>query len=263
MFQLVNFALRVHELHKSYPGRSGQTALRPLSFDVAAGESAVLLGPNGAGKTTLFKILATLIRPDGGEAWVAGHPLSESLAVRRSIGMVSDPDRSFFWRLNARENLEFFASAYGLCGRDGRERIEELLGLLDLVEFRRRAVGKLSAGQRGRLALARALLHRPPVLLLDEPTRSLDPTAAAEFLALLQRYLTETPGASVLLATHRLDAIAPFCRRLIILKNGALAADGSPEALLRQANLRPQSSAVENLAALYAHHAGPRRDRAD
>lgn len=247
----VSATIRLCDIYKRYPG--GEMALHPLSFSVEAGEIVVIMGPNGAGKTTLCKILATLVRPDGGDAWIAGHPLHASQAVRRSIGMVSDPDRSFFWRLNARQNLDFFARGYGLNAAARRARIADLLAQLQLGGVSGRPVGQLSSGQRGRLALARALLHRPPVLLLDEPTRSLDPTAAAEFLSLLQDYLRHMPGASILLATHRLDAVAPFCRRLVVLAEGRLRSDGPPEMLLHQAGLPVQPSPADNLARLYMH----------
>lgn len=243
-------------LHKSYPGQK-RPALQPLRAQVDGGEMVVVVGPNGAGKTTLFKLLATLVQPDGGQAWVTGHALSQSLAVRRQIGLLSDPDRSFFWRLNTRQNLEFFGSAYGLSGREAADRITAMIELLDLGAAAQQPVGQLSSGQRGRLALARAILHRPAVLLLDEPTRSLDPTAAAHFLDFLHRYLAETPTASVLLSTHRLDAVAPACRRLWILAEGRLRGDGAPAELLAQAGLSAGGSAQDELARLYAHYTGP------
>lgn len=249
-------------LYKSYPGQTHR-ALQPFRTQVGAGELVVVLGPNGAGKTTLFKILSTLVQPDGGQAWVAGQALRESLAVRRQIGLLSDADRSFFWRLNARENLEFFGSAYGLSGRAATNRIGELLDLLDLDAAAEQPVGQLSSGQRGRLALARTLLHRPTVLLLDEPTRSLDPTAAAHFLDLLHRYLAETPPACVLLSTHRLDAVAPACRRLWILAEGRLRGDGAPDELLAQAGLSAGSSVQDDLARLYAHFTASAAGSAD
>lgn len=252
----MTLTIAIDGLHKSYPGQK-RPALQPFWSQVEAGEMVVVVGPNGAGKTTLFKLLATLVQPDGGQAWVAEHALSESLAVRRQVGLVSDPDRSFFWRLNARQNLEFFGSAYGFSGRAAAGHIDELLELLDLGQAAGQPVGQLSSGQRGRLALARALLHRPAVLLLDEPTRSLDPAAAAHFLDLLHRYLAETPTASVLLSTHRLDAVAPGCRRLWILAEGQLRGDGAPAGLLAQAGLSAGDSAQDDLARLYTHFTGP------
>jgi ABC-2 type transport system ATP-binding protein len=248
--------IAIDGLYKTYPGQK-HPALHPLRAQVEAGEMVVVVGPNGAGKTTLFKLLATLVQPDGGQAWVSGHHLRQSLAVRRQIGLLSDPDRSFFWRLNARQNLEFFGSAYGLSGRVAAARISEMLDLLDLAEIAGQPLGQLSSGQRGRLALARALLHHPAVLLLDEPTRSLDPTAAAHFLDLLHRYLAETPTASILLSTHRLDAVAAACRRLWVLAEGHLRGDGAPTELLAQAGLSAGSSAQDDLARLYAHYTGP------
>ena len=250
------FAIRVEALSKSYPGKPPVQALHPVSFAVAAGEMVVVLGPNGAGKTTLFKILATLLKPDAGAAWVAGLPLSHSREVRARVGVITDPDRSFFWRLDGRENLRFFAAAYGLHGPAFARRLDELIVALDMGAFIHRRVGKLSSGQRGRLALARALFHQPTVLLLDEPTRSLDPTAAGDFMHLLGDYLHEHPHASVLLSTHRLGAVAPFVRRALIMNQGHLLADGPPQQLLRQAQLPAAATSTEALARLYAHYTG-------
>ncbi len=246
-------AIRVQGLAKTYPGRPPVRALHPVYFQVKAGEMAVVLGPNGAGKTTLFKILATLLRPDDGEAWVAGAPLRKDRAVRARIGVITDPDRSFFWRLNGRENLRFFAAGHGIRGQAFRRRLDELVTALGMAEYIHRRVGELSSGQRGRLALARALFHRPDVLLLDEPTRSLDPAAAGDFMRLLEDYLVDEPQASALLATHRLGAAAPFARRVLILHQGRLAADGSLDVLIAQAGLPQPENRTAALAQLYAH----------
>ncbi len=249
-------AVRVQDIAKTYPGKPPVLALQPVTFSVHAGEMAVVLGPNGAGKTTLFKILATLLKPDAGEAWVAGLPLERAREVRAQIGVITDPDRSFFWRLNGRENLRFFAAAYDLRGPAFDQRLQELIAALDLGEFIHRRVGSLSSGQRGRLALARALFHHPTVLLLDEPTRSLDPAAAGDFMRLLGAYLEQHPRASVLLSTHRLGAVAPFVRRALVIVHGRLLADGPPEALIRQAGLPETATRTEALAQLYAHYTG-------
>ncbi len=249
-------AIRVEAIAKTYPGKPPVQALHPVQFTVQAGEMVAVLGPNGAGKTTLFKILATLLQPDAGEAWVAGLPLARAREVRAQIGVITDPDRSFFWRLDGRENLRFFAAAYDLRGPAFEQRLEELVEALSLGEFITRRVGSLSSGQRGRLALARALFHRPTVLLLDEPTRSLDPAAAGAFMQLLGDYLQQQPRASILLSTHRLGAVAPFVRRALILAQGRLLADGPPEALLRQAGLPETATRTEALAQIYAHYTG-------
>ncbi len=249
-------AIRVEGLAKTYPGKPPVQALHPIHFQIDAGEMTVLLGPNGAGKTTLFKILATLLRPDAGEAWVAGRPLSQSRAVRAHIGVITDPDRSFFWRLDGRENLRFFAAGYGIRGRAFQQRLAKLTATLGMEEFIHRRVGSLSSGQRGRLALARALFHRPTILLLDEPTRSLDPAAAGDFIHLLGMYLQEQPQASVLLSTHRLGAVAPFARRVLILNHGRLLAHDAPEELLAQAGLPQPETRTAALARLYEHFTG-------
>ena len=254
------FAIRVEGIAKTYPGKPPVQALHAVDFSVHAGEMAVVLGPNGAGKTTLFKILATLLRPDAGEAWVAGLPLGRAREVRAQIGVITDPDRSFFWRLDGRENLRFFAAAYELRGPAFDRRLDELISALDMGEFITRRVGSLSSGQRGRLALARALFHRPTVLLLDEPTRSLDPAAAGDFMRLLGDYLRDHPQASVLLSTHRLGAVAPFVRRALVIVHGQLLADGPPETLIREAGLPETATRTEALAQLYAHYTGTETD---
>ncbi len=249
-------AIRVDAISKTYPGKPPVQALHPVSFAVGAGEMVVVLGPNGAGKTTLFKILATLLRPDSGEAWVAGLPLARSREVRAQVGVISDPDRSFFWRLDGRENLRFFAASYGLRGPAFARRLDELVAALNLGEFITRRVGSLSSGQRGRLALARALFHHPTILLLDEPTRSLDPAAAGDFMRLLGDYLHDHPRASALVSTHRLGAVAPFVRRSLVMNHGRLLADGPPEVLMQQAGLPEAATRTEALARLYAHYTG-------
>ena len=249
-------AIQVQSISKSYPGKPPVQALHPVSFTVEAGEMVVVLGPNGAGKTTLFKILATLLLPESGKAWVAGVPLEHARDVRAQIGVITDPDRSFFWRLNGEDNLRFFAAAYNLRGQAFSHRLQELIQMLDLGEFIRRRVGSLSSGQRGRLALARALFHRPTILLLDEPTRSLDPAAAGDFMRLLGEYLAQHPRASILLSTHRLGAVAPFVQRALVLNQGRLLADGPPEELLQQAGLPGSTTRTEALAQIYAHYTG-------
>jgi len=253
-------AIRVQGLAKTYPGKPPVQALHPVHFQVHAGEMTVLLGPNGAGKTTLFKILATLLRPDAGEAWVAGLPLSRGRAVRARIGVITDPDRSFFWRLDGRDNLRFFAAGYGIRGRAFQQRLDELAAALGMEGFIHRRVGSLSSGQRGRLALARALFHHPTVLLLDEPTRSLDPAAAGDFMRLLGDYLAHQPQASVLLSTHRLAAVAPFTRRVLIMHQGRLLADGPPDVLIAQAGLPQPETRTAALAQIYAHVTGRETD---
>ncbi|MCS7038482.1 MAG: ABC transporter ATP-binding protein [Anaerolineae bacterium] len=248
--------IRIVNLHKTYRRSDRRPALCGVSAEVMAGELAVLMGPNGAGKTTLIKILATLIRPDQGEVWVAGHPLAAGATVRRHLGVVTEAERSLFWRLDARQNLDVFGRGYGLRGRELRRRIEIGLEAVGLTGVAHLPVGKLSAGQRTLLALARALLPQPTVLLLDEPTRSLDVAANRRFVDLLRDYLAMTPEAAVLIATHQPEAVAALCRRLLVLREGHAVAQDAPAALLAAAGLPAGPSAAEDLRRLYVHWVG-------
>ena len=248
--------IRIVALHKTYRRPGLQPALCGVSAEVMAGELAVVIGSNGAGKTTLIKILATLIRPDRGEAWVAGHPLTAGPAVRRHIGVVIEPERSLFWRLDARQNLDIFGRGYGLRGRELRRRIATRLEQVGLAEVAHLPVGQLSAGQRTLLALARALLPQPKVLLLDEPTRSLDAAATHRFGELLRDHLTTTPEAGVLLATHQPETVAALCSRLLVLRHGHLVGQGTPSAWLAAAGLPAGPTAADELRRLYIHMVG-------
>ena len=155
------------------------TSLDDVRFDVRPGEFFGLLGPNGAGKTTLFKMLSTLVLPDAGHATVGGHDVAtEPAAVRRLLAPVIADERSLHWRLSANENLELFAGLHALPRRGSAARIREVLHVVGLADTGARQAGTFSSGMRQRLLVARALLCRPRVLLLDEPTRSLDPIAA-------------------------------------------------------------------------------------
>jgi ABC-2 type transport system ATP-binding protein len=232
--------VRVAELWKQFPVRRSLADVlrRPLggppsptladvSFDVRAGEFVGLLGPNGAGKTTILKILATLIVPDRGTATVAGHDVaSDSASVRRLIAPVLANERSLYWRLSARENLELFAALLRLPPNESAERVADALGVVGLADTGRKMVGQFSAGMMQRLLVARALLGRPRVLLLDEPTRSLDPTAARGFRTFLREELATRRGCAVLVATHRTEEAFELCDRVVVLHRGRVAAAG-------------------------------------
>jgi ABC-2 type transport system ATP-binding protein len=199
-------------------------ALAGLDLDVARGEVVALLGRNGAGKTTRMRILGTTLRPDAGEATVAGHDVrSDGQAVRRAVGLLLGDERSLYWRLSGRHNLQFFAELHGVRGARRDERIEALLGEVGLDGAGDRAVAGYSSGMRMRLALARALVAEPEVLLLDEPTRSLDPVATVEFRAML-RDIVARRGVSALVATHDLREPAAVAKRVCLLAGGRIVA---------------------------------------
>jgi ABC-2 type transport system ATP-binding protein len=210
-------------------------ALTDVTWDVRSGEFFGLLGENGAGKTTLFKILATLVVPDAGEAIVNGLDVVRSPSrVREILAPVIADERSLNWRLSARENLRLFAALHSLRGAAAERRIDELLALVKLVEAADRAVSGFSSGMKQRLLVARTLLSRPSVLLLDEPTRSLDPISAREFRRFLREDVALAQGCTVLLATHNAEEAFELCDRVGVLHRGRLIAVGPTSALARE-----------------------------
>jgi ABC-2 type transport system ATP-binding protein len=222
--------------------RYGQhEALRSVTLDVPTGALYGLLGPNGSGKTTLFRILSTLMPPSEGDARVFGLDTTQQPeAVRNRLGVVFQ-DPALDEALTVRENLRFQSSLYGLNGADRRDRIDELLARLDVTDRVDDPVKALSGGLKRRVDLARGLLHRPDLLLLDEPTTGLDPAARRAFWTAIDR-LREAEGTTLLLATHLMDE-AERCDRVGILSDGALVADGTPAAL--KAELGDQTLWVE------------------
>ncbi len=207
--------------------------LRGIDLRVEAGCLTGILGPNGSGKTTLLRILSATVLPDSGTVRILGQDISRhSHRVRQRIGVVLGDERSFFWRLTAEQNLNFFAALCNLTGRAARARIEELAGVLDLGGELSKPFRNLSSGWRHRLALARALLHDPEVLLMDEPTRGLDPGAAGQARRLIAEQMVGRMGKTVLMATHDLAEAREVCTRVALLKDGAILAEGHPEKIL-------------------------------
>ena len=225
--------IEAHGLVKTFlprrPGRGpkvGVPALQGLDLDVGAGTIHAIIGPNGSGKSTLLRVLATLVLPDSGVASIDGHDVvAEALTVRRLIGLSTGEERTLYWRLTARQNLEFAAALYGLGSAS-----DAILGTLEVVGLAQdadRPVSGLSQGMARRLGLARALLHRPPVLLLDEPTRSLDPIAKDHFHEVLRRIQTEH-GVTTILTTHDLREAAECCDEVSALLAGRITGHVAP-----------------------------------
>jgi ABC-2 type transport system ATP-binding protein len=234
-------AIRINQLSKTYPVPLARLkrlfrrqtdqpveALRDVSFEVREGEVFGLIGRNGAGKTTLAKIVATLVQPTSGVVTVHGlDSVRDEERVRARVGLASAEERTFYWRLTVVENLLFFARLHGLTDAAARARIGELLELFELTPYARKRFGTLSTGNKQRMTVARALLHRPPVLLLDEPTRSLDPLAAARMRALIKQ-LAATEQVTVLLTSHNLPEIEELCARVAIISRGRIRVVGAP-----------------------------------
>jgi ABC-2 type transport system ATP-binding protein len=198
-------------------------ALRSLDLTVPYGEVTALVGPNGAGKTTLLLVLATLVAPDSGHLRVAGlDPVAEARAVRGRIGWMPDTF-GVYDQLGTREYLDFFGEAYRIPRTSARERVAELLDLVHLSEFAEKPVHVLSRGQKQRLGVARALVHRPDVLLLDEPASGLDPRSRIELRDLLRAQARE--GAAVLVSSHILTELEEIADRVVFVDHGATVSE--------------------------------------
>lgn len=209
-------------------------ALKGIDCMLKSGEFVGLLGRNGAGKTTLLKIIATLLLPTSGEVWVNGiDALRYPAKVRRLLGVVLAGERILYWKLTALENLMLFGGLYNMPRKEARQRANELLELVGLSHFANVTVEKFSTGMRRRLAIARALMHRPPILLLDEPTAGLDPHGVEEVWRVLQALREE--GTTVLMATHNMLEAERIPSRLLIIEEGRIIADGSPHEIVTRA----------------------------
>ncbi len=219
-----------NELTKQFQdGDRSVLAVDRLSFRVQPGEVYGLLGPNGAGKTTTLRMIIGLLQPDFGYAEVAGYRTTDSpFEVRARIGLVSANDGVYPW-LTVREMLLYFAELYGTPRDEAVEQSEWLSDILGFREYLDRRSIKLSTGQKQRVTLARALIHRPPVLLMDEPTRGLDVVASRTVFEYIQH--AREQGLAVIVCTHRLDEAQRICDRFGLLHRGRIAREGDFESL--------------------------------
>ncbi len=221
-------ALRARGLTKRY---RDTVAVDAIDLEIAPGELVSLLGPNGAGKSTLMDMIAGVVRPDGGDAWVLGHSLRrEPMAARRALGVVPQ-DIALYPDLSARENLLFWGRMYGLTGTRLERRTATLLEVVGLAERQRGRVETFSGGMKRRLNIAAALLHEPPVIMLDEPTVGIDPQSRRAILDYVQRLNDD--GATVLYTTHYMEEAAELSDRIAILDRGRIIAQGTHDALTR------------------------------
>ena len=217
------FPERFAWLRRNREDAGATRALDRISLTVSSGRPLILLGPNGAGKSTLLRLVSTMFLPDSGQVLVDGFDTRRhGDQVRRRVGFTLAHERSFFPRLTAAENLEFFAALEEVPRRERHERVRLCLDKVGLEDARGKLVMKFSSGMCQRLGLARALLKRPSVLLLDEPTRSLDPVSAARCWDLVRQLADE--GVTVVLATHNLEEAAAVGNTVAVLQAGRLAA---------------------------------------
>lgn len=204
-------------------------AVEGVTLRVAAGQILALLGPNGAGKTTTVRMLTTILRPTRGTARVAGYDiLVQPEQVRAAVGVLTE-GHGLYPRMSADEYLDFFARAYRLSPSERKQRIDELLEFFGLAEARRKQLGQFSKGMRQKLALARALLHKPPVLLLDEPTSAMDPASAR----LVRNAILElrSKERAIVVCTHNLSEAEEIADQIAIINHGKIILQGSPQQL--------------------------------
>jgi ABC-2 type transport system ATP-binding protein len=210
--------------------RSAVEALKGISMQVCAGEIFGLLGPNGAGKTTLIKILTTLLLPTSGDAWVNGHHIEkEENMVRATVGCMLMGERGLYWKLTGRENLEYFGALYHLSPGERRQRAGEILRLLEMQDLADRTVETYSSGQKMKLAFGKALINDAPLLVLDEPTNTLDVPSASELRAIVRDLNAQ--GKTVIYTTHIMAEAETLCDRVAIIDHGQLLAIGSVDEL--------------------------------
>ena len=215
-------------LWRRWRGEAGTTpraVLDAVSLTVRRGEIFGLVGANGAGKTTLLKILSTALLPDAGTATVDGlDVVTQAAMVRRRIAVVPADERALFWRISATENVRLFASLYGMSGAARDAAVQQALELVGLGSVGTQQVGSFSSGMRQRTLIARALVTHPPILILDEPTRSLDPVTARELRRFIRDVLCTQLGATIVLATHSTEEALQLCDRAALLVRGRVVA---------------------------------------
>jgi sodium transport system ATP-binding protein len=206
-------------------------AVRDVSFTAADGQITGLLGPNGAGKTTTLRVLYALMRPDSGRALVDGVDVTASpREAQRRLGVLPD-SRGLYGRLSARENVRYFGRMQGLRGAELERRIDDLVRLLDMQEIIDRPTEGFSQGQRVKVAIARAIVHSPQNIVLDEPTNGLDVLATRAMRTIVRRLRDE--GRCVLFSSHIMQEVAALCDRVVVVARGQVAAAGTPDELRR------------------------------
>src|SRR4051794_13191287 len=220
-------ALHIENLEKRYP--TGVEALRGVSLDIAEGEFFGLLGPNGAGKSTLIHCATGLAQPTGGSIEVFGHDAIDRYAEARQAVGLAPQEPNIDWFLTVEETLDYHAGYFGMPKRDRRERTRELLETFSLTEKRGERTRPLSGGMKRRLILARAMMHRPRLLILDEPTAGVDVELRLELWHYMQRINQE--GTTILLTTHYLEEAEQLCDRIAFINDGQIVGEGTSSEL--------------------------------
>jgi len=234
--------IKVTNLQKSF---GDVKAVRGITFEARDGEITGLLGPNGAGKTTTLRMLYSLLPPDDGEIRIDGlDPTHDAMAIKRTLGVVPD-SRGLYTRMTARENIAYYGQLHGMKGKDISERINVLAKTLDMQDFIERRTEGFSQGQRVKVAIARAMIHTPQTVLLDEPSNGLDVMSTRA----LRHYILslKEAGHSVILSTHIMQEVAALCDRIVIIAKGRIAADGTAGELMNKSGCNTLEDAFVNL----------------
>lgn len=212
---------RYKEIFK-YPFKKLYTnAISNVNIDIQNGDKVAFLGPNGAGKTTLLKLIGGLLFPTTGYIKVDGYDtIASNIEARKSVGYILNEERSFYWRLSGFQNLEFFGALDNLFGASLHQKIYELIDLVGLKGAESGLVGTYSSGMKQKLAIARGLLSDPKILILDEPTRTLDPIAAEEVKNLITKKMQHEKERTLLIATHRLEEAEAICNKICVVNKG-------------------------------------------
>ena len=225
--------IEVDALQKSFGKAREIKAVRAVTFDAPDGAITGLLGPNGAGKTTLLRMIATLVRPDAGRARVGGlDVVADRYAVRGRIGVLSDA-RGLYQRLTARENVRYFGRLHGLAGTALDKRIDALFATLGMTALAERRTAGFSQGEKMKVAIARALVHDPDTILLDEPTNGLDIMSVRTLRGELRALRAQ--GKCLLFSSHVMQEVAALCDRIVVLAHGRVVAAGTAQQLIERA----------------------------
>ncbi len=225
--------IALERLAKAFGKRRDVHAVRDVTFDAPNGAITGLLGPNGAGKTTLLRMIATLVVPDAGQAQVDGlDAVADRYAVRARIGVLSDA-RGLYARLTARENVRYYGALHGLSGAPLEQRIDALFATLGLSPIADRRVAGFSQGERMKVAIARALVHDPDTILLDEPTNGLDIMSVRMLRTELRALRAQ--GKCLLFSSHVMQEVAALCDRIVVLSQGRVVAEGTASELIARA----------------------------
>jgi len=250
---MTELALEMKDVHKRYPvprrlrrillhpfERCFKDAVKGISLAVPSGELITIMGPTGAGKTTLLKMIATLLLPTRGEVKVWGMPIGvKDTQVKERVGFVVSDERSFYWRLTGRENLEFFAALNGYFGARRDKCIDHALETVGLMDVAKERFTGYSSGMRQKMAIARGLLHDPDLLIMDEPTRSLDPADQVRVAKFVVDRLVNDLGRTVILATHDLALVDRLSQRVLMLRDGRIRDVGTKLELAERLGVRP------------------------